>query len=138
MTKKPLRQGTKPGDGTGGMAFEDLNNHYEPEEEIRCVFYTLVVRNEALKKKWKGGLKDYSEKYNAFFNDKITTTCFMGPYWDEQFAALVENGLEQNKDFILFDASNVILEKDYTPFPFRVDWLGGYVHQAGVMIFMRN
>ena len=56
----------------------------------------------------------------------------MGPYWDDHYAELVANGLEQNKDFVLFDASDVILMKDYTPFPFRVDWLDGYIHQAGV------
>ena len=32
---------------------DDVHNHYRPEEEIRCVFYSLVVRNESVKRKWR-------------------------------------------------------------------------------------
>lgn len=108
------------------------------QAEIRCVFYTLAVRNEVLKKKWRGGLSDYWSRFNTIHNASLTVSCFMGPYWDEQFEALLANGLEERKDFIVFDASNVILMKDFEPFPFRVDWLDGYVHKAGVMVFLKQ
>ncbi len=112
--------------------------HLSPEAEIRCVFYTLAVRNEALKKKWRGGLSDYWRKYTTVHNASLTISCFMGPYWDEQFEALIANGLEERKDFIVFNASNVILMKDFEPFHFRVDWLDGYVHEAGVMVYVKQ
>lgn len=115
-----------------------VRERFDPEAHIRCVFYTLAVRNEALKKKWRNGLLDYWGKYNNVHNDEITASCFMGPYWGEQRAALFANGLEERKDFIVFDASDVILAKDFEPFHFRVAWLGGYVHDAGVMIYLRH
>ncbi|NLH76577.1 MAG: hypothetical protein GX465_06025 [Acidobacteria bacterium] len=117
---------------------DDPENHYRAEEQIKCVFYSLVVRNEAVKKKWRARLKDYWRRYGAVYNDDITATCFMGPYWDEQYGELIEKGLEAGRDFVLFDASNVILEKDGTAFPFKTGWIGGYVYQAGVMIFLRH
>ena len=109
-----------------------------PQAEIRCVFYTLAVRNEALEKKWRGGLPDYWSRFNTIHNSGITVSCFMGPYWGEQLEALIANGLEERKDFIIFDASDVILKKDFEPFRFRVDWLDGYVHKAGVMIYIKQ
>jgi len=109
-----------------------------PEAEIRCVFYTLAVRNEALKKKWRGGLSDYWSKYNTIHNASLTVSCFKGPYWDDQYGELTGFGLVEGKDFILFDASNVTTMKDFEPFRFRVDWLAGYVHKAGMMIFLRH
>lgn len=111
---------------------------FSPEAQIRCVFYTLVVRNEALKGKWKDGLQDYWRKYNALHNDDISTNCFMGPYWDEQIDALIANGLKARTDFALFDASDVIVWKAYEPFPMPVGWLAGYVLKGGVMIYMKQ
>lgn len=138
MTNKNVKQGAEPEHGDGEKITDVVHNYIEPEAEIRCVFYTLAVRNEALKKKWRDGLYDYWRRYRTEHNDSITATCFMGPYWDEQFKKLIENGLEEGKDFILFDASDVILMKDFQPFHFRVDWLDGYVHKTGVMVYMKH
>ena len=114
------------------------DGHLRLEDAVRCVFYTLAVRNEALAKKWPGGVRGYWETYPNNHNDRLTACCFMGPYWDEQREALLKSGLKEGKDFTIFDASNVILEKDYEPFHFRIAWLDGFVHQAGVMIYLRN
>lgn len=138
MFKKAMRKAIRPDVHDDPTFMDDPQNHYRPNAAIRCVFYTLVVRNESVKRKWKTGLKDYWRRYGAVYNDDITATCFMGPYWDEQYDELINYGLKEGQDFVIFDASNVILEKDYTPFPFKAGWLDGYVHQAGVMVFMRH
>jgi len=136
--EKLMRYCAAPGQEDGEKDLWIVQRRLAPEAEIRCVFYTLAVRNEALKKKWRGGLSDYWSRYNTIHNAGLTVSCFMGPYWDEQFEALIANGLEERKDFIVFDASNVILMKDFEPFHFRVDWLDGFVHKAGVMIHIKQ
>lgn len=112
--------------------------HLDPDAQIRCVFYTLVVRNESLKRKWKAGLHSYWKEYNAQYNNDISTNCFMGPYWDEQVDALIASGLKARTDFALFDASDVIMKKAYEPFPMPVSWLAGFVLDGGVMIYMKQ
>lgn len=112
--------------------------HLDPEAQIRCVFYTLVVRNEPLIKRWREGLEDYWRRFNALHNDTISTNCFMGPYWDDQIQALVASGLKAWEDFVLFDASDVVVMKDHEHFPLPVGWLDGYVLDAGVMIYMKQ
>lgn len=136
--EKLMRYCAAPGQEDGEKDLWIVQRRLAPEAEIRCVFYTLAVRNEALKKKWRGGLSDYWSRYNTIHNAGLTVSCFMGPYWDEQFEALIANGLEERKDFIVFDASNVILMKDFELFHFRVDWLDGFVHKAGVMIHIKQ
>lgn len=138
MTNEPFDPGGNSGDGDGYRFLDDPQDHYRPEGEIRCVFYSLVARNEALLLKWNGGLKDYWLRYGAEYNDSLTVTSYMGPDWDEQYDKLVTAGLKQGKDFIIFDACDVILMKDHTPFPFRANWLGGYVLKGGVMIYLKN
>ena len=59
MTNEPSNPGDNSGGGDGYRFLDDNQNHYRPEEVVRCVFYSLVARNEAVQLKWNGGLKDY-------------------------------------------------------------------------------
>ena len=51
---------------------------HSKEEKFRCAFYTLVIRNEALAKHYKGGMPGFMKNYGARCNDHITVWCDMG------------------------------------------------------------
>ncbi len=113
---------------------EEDRSLYTADKEIRCVFYALVVRNQALEKKYEGGLRGFLKKHGGEYNDEIATICYMSPEFGPDVEDLKKNGLEPRKDFIVLYDDGV--NKDYEPFPFEVGWLGGYYHQGGVMVFM--
>lgn len=98
------------------------------------MFYALVVRNQALEKKYEGGLRGFLKKHGGEYNDEIATIYYMSPEFGPDVEDLKKNGLEPRKDFIVLYDDGV--NKDYEPFPFEVGWLGGYYHQGGVMVFM--
>ncbi len=114
---------------------------YTPEKEIPCVFYALIIRNQALERKYAGGLKGFLKLHGGIYNDEITTLCYMAPefYFDE--VDLESNGLEAGKDFVEF-ADDIYRHPSYgrnkEPYPFDVPWLGGYYQDGGVMVFMIN
>jgi hypothetical protein len=118
---------------------EDDRIQYTSEKEIRCVFYALVVRNQALEKKYTGGLTGFLKRHGGEYNDEILTICYMAPEFDSDVADLKANGLELDKDFLLLiddlygPPSSY---KDFEPYPFEVSWLGGYYHEGGVVVFM--
>jgi len=125
-------------DDSGQKPRKEDDSRYTPEEEIRCVSYGLVVRNQALENKWRGGLKDYLRKYGSAYNDKIAVNCEMGFYFDKQLNDLADNGLDMNEDFTLFDAGADRILNDGESCPTNADWLGGYCHDGGVMVFMKH
>lgn len=115
-------------------------SYYAPEEEILCACYALVARNQAIEKKWRGGLKTYVRKYGCRYNDKIATDSYleMGFYFERQLIDLADNGLDMNDDFTLFDACGDKIVHDGEPCPTNADWLGGYFQYGGVMVFMNQ
>jgi len=118
---------------------EDERIQYTPEKEIRCVFYTLIVRNQALEEKYRGGLRGFLKKYGGVYNDEILTICYMAWEFDADIADLEANGLEGRKDFVLLidDQFGVPWEHDdFEPYPIEIPWLRGYYHKGGVVVFM--
>ena len=112
-------------------------SEYTSNREIRCAFFTLVIRNEALEEKYKGGLEAFVNKYLCEYNDDITKRIamaadYLGPALDE----IEESGLLSETDYLLFDASGHILcpEEDYTEAYLGVDWLKGYYLDSGTMV----
>jgi hypothetical protein len=130
-------------DGGSGLGKSEralcaIYDFFKPEAAVRCDFYTMAVRNEALQKKWRAGLHDYWRRYRTAHNGSLTISCFRETSWDDQYDALIENGLTEGKDFIIIDAGRVLESKDLEPFHFRVDWLDGYIHEAGLMIHLKH
>ena len=83
---------------------------HSKEEKLRCAFYTLVIKNEALAKKYKGGMPGFMETYSAICNDHITVWCDMGSDINEAIDDLIENGLTMDEDFVFFDAASYSME----------------------------
>jgi len=108
---------------------------YNSKKELICVFFTLVIRNQALEDKYPGGHKSFLRKYGGEYNDEITLNCFMAPEFDDEIEDLDKSGLVANEDFVLFDVGIPLYEiEDYRPFKTGVGWLSGYYKQGSVMI----
>jgi len=43
-----------------------------------------------------------------------------------------------NEDFTLFNAGADRVLNEGEPCPMNADWLGGYFHEGGVMVFMKH
>ena len=76
------------------------------EERFRCDFYTLVIKNKALEKHYKGGLHGFMEKYYARCNNHITVWCDMGSDINDAINDLFENGLTMDEDFVFLDVAS--------------------------------
>ena len=89
----------------------DLYVVHSKEEKLRCAFYTLVIRNEALMKHYKGGMPGFMKNYGARCNDHITVWCDMGSDINDAIDDLIENGLTIDEDFVFFDAASYSMEQ---------------------------
>jgi hypothetical protein len=119
-----------------------LNLVYEDEEELRCVFNAVVIRNSALNAKYPGGLRAYIERHGGICNRAITADSFMGGEIDEVVADLLAHGLEHRRDFLCVDAgghavaAGVRGERLFKPRPvdLGVDWLEASYHKGGILV----
>jgi hypothetical protein len=117
------------------LAGENAPCFYNPEKEFKCVFFTLVIRNQALENKYPGGHIAYPIKYGGEYNDQITLNSFMAPEFDEEIEDLEQNGLIANEDYLLFDVGILPHEiEDYTPFKTSVSWFSGYYKKGSIII----
>ncbi len=86
---------------------------YQSAGELRCAFITIVVKNEALKAKYPGGIEAYARKFHARFNDRITVTCSMGEI-DDNISALKKHDVSADEcvmvDFTDYSLMNSVAE----------------------------
>ena len=105
-----------------------IESEFTSEPEISCVFYTLVIRNEAINQKYEGGLKAFVAGHGVKYNNDITVMLFMGS--DNLYDAsdmLQNKGLKWEEDFTYFDATAMSRKKPKVETsPFKVKWLKGY------------
>jgi hypothetical protein len=119
-----------------------LNLVYEDEEELRCVFNAVVIRNSALNAKYPGGLRAYIEKHGGICNRAITADSFMGGEIDEVVEDLLAQGFEHRKDFICVDAGGHAIaagvrgERLFKPRPvdLGVEWLEASYYKGGIVV----
>ena len=83
---------------------------HNSRRKIRCCFLTVVVKNKALIKHYKGGLKGFMDKYSARCNHDIAVDCYMGGEVDDTIKDLLGNGLTIDEDFTVFDAGCYALD----------------------------
>ena len=117
---------------------------FSSDDEIRCVFHTLVVKTESLKIKYPGGVRAFVEQYNGRCNKKLAVICGMGEEdLDDAFTDIENSGLIDRLDFAYFDASRDAMEyalfkklygKMGRQVDFSIDWIEGYVHNGGTIV----
>lgn len=117
------------------------SDYFEPylahgdQNELKTVFYTVVVRNEALKKIYPGGVGAYHRKHSPKGNRDICISCYMGGDVDDCVDDLLVCGLLPQNDFICFNSTLGTIcvdwdEIDGTSRDMRVDWLKGCYHDG--------
>jgi hypothetical protein len=79
---------------------------HSKEEKFKCVFYTLVIRNEALAKHYTAGLPGFMKNYGATCNDHITVWCDMGSEINDAVNDLITSGLALDEDFVFLDVAS--------------------------------
>ena len=122
-----------------------LNLVYSDDEAMRCVHISIVIKMDALRKKYKGGPKAFAEKHYAKCNREIAVLCAMSDFELEGPAnELVERGMVHKEAFLYFDViCDIILphsmakgptEDSPRNFNLGVDWLEGYIEGNAVMV----
>ena len=66
---------------------------YTTQRKLRCVFYSLVIKTQALKQKYPGGIRGFGKKEGGRYNKQITVCCYMGSDVDDACLDLKEKGL---------------------------------------------
>jgi len=117
---------------------------FDSSKEIRCVFLTLVVRVDSLRKKYKEGIGKFLKRHGARCNRELAYLCTMGGEdLDEPIMDLQRNGFAIGEDFICFDAAMKLLGMELTKgfnkrrsedIRFPVEWLAGRVQKGAVVV----
>jgi len=96
-----------------------IESEFTSEPEISCVFYTLVIRNEAINQKYEGGLKAFVAEHRTQYNNDITVMCFMSSDNLYDASEMLQNkGLKWEEDFTYFDAT-AMSRKGHMSFLYR-------------------
>jgi hypothetical protein len=105
-----------------------IESEFNSAPEISCVFNTVVIRNESINQRFKGGIKSFVSEHRVSYNNELSVMCFMGPAdLDDTLEMLENKGLKWEEDFTWFDATAISRKKPKVKaIPFRVKWLKGY------------
>ncbi len=120
----------------------NLHAAYTSLPKLRCVFFTIVIRNQSLQDKYPGGRDAFINEHGGQCNDHITIYCDMGGDIEDVFKALDECEMEHKTDFAALDAglSEMLCsfkpEMREKPFPVDtgVDWLKGQYWKDNVRV----
>ncbi len=82
---------------------------HSSQKEIKCIFCTVIVRNEALMEKYSGGIRASTENHKASCNVDISSTFHMGDGVNVVCADLEINGFDHGIDFVVFDSAGFAL-----------------------------
>lgn len=120
------------------MPKDRKQSEFTSENAIKCVYYTLVIRNEALQEKYDGGLELFVRKYRCQYNDKITV---VSGVLEEEIAQpgddIILNRMLPTEDFFWFDAESWSRQFEqqktgddamllFSFAEYGINWLAGY------------
>jgi hypothetical protein len=125
--------------------FRDLKLVFDAEKEIRCAFHTLVVRLEAIRSKYKGGIRTFVDTYKPQCCRGLAALCGMSEEdLYEPILDIERNGLVGEQDFACFDAAGrglgfeMAQKLGMSPtkeLKFDCSWLRGFAKNGGVMVY---
>jgi hypothetical protein len=107
------------------------------DEELRCAFNAVVVKNSSIAQLYPGGMSAFDEVFPFnYCNEKITAYSSMGGEVREVIDELIACGFKHKEDFLFVDAGLYLMCGD--PGPFEVDlgvnWLAGRYEDRGVYV----
>ena len=121
---------------------DERSSHYfqphfahKDQNELKTVFYTVAVRNAALRAKYPGGVAAYHQKNTPTANRDICISCYMGGDVNDCINDLLLCGLMPPDDLICFDATAGTISVDYEeidgkPRDMGVPWLRARYHDG--------
>jgi hypothetical protein len=107
------------------------------DEELRCAFNAVVVKNSSIAQRYPGGMSAFVElcPFN-YCNEKITAYSSMDDGVSEVIDELHRLGFKHKVDYLFVDAGLYLICGD--PGPFNVDlgvsWLSGRYEDSGVYV----
>ena len=120
--------------------------HNTERKRFKCVFCSLIIKNESLAKFYDGGLQGFMDKHRLFCNEDITVGSFMGDDIDVIVDDLIGNGLEIGTDFEYIHADRLAMniQHGFTPLDlqkdldFGVNWLKGQYDRGDIFIWFAD
>ena len=120
----------------------NLHAAYTSKPKLRCVFYTIIIRNQSLNDKYPGGLEAFINEHGVQCNNYITVYYDMGSDIGDVLEAIHECGMERSVDFTTLDtmesAMLCCMKPELRKRPFtvdtRVDWLKGQYWKDNVWV----
>ena len=117
--------------------------HNTNRKKFKCVFRSLVIKNDSLVKFYDGGLQGFMDKHPLFCNENITVGNFMGNDIDVIVDDLIENGMKMDEDFIFLDATRLAfnVQSGLSPIALKkavdigIDWLIGEYDHGDIYIW---
>ena len=112
----------------------DLCLVFDANDEIYCVFFTMVVKIAALMEKYEGGLHKFMEKHEARCNRELVVLVAMSAaYLSDATEDLEEAGFVHGEDYALFDAAHFWVCSN-EQFDLGFSWLKAHYHREGMMV----
>lgn len=110
---------------------------FDSGESLKCVFFSLVVKTEALKQKYEGGLRAFVEEHDAWCNKDIVVLFAMGGFdLEDATRDLDDNGLIHGEDYVRFDPTPYAWHaEEGQEIDLGVEWLKGHVQGGGAMVY---
>jgi hypothetical protein len=107
------------------------------DEELRCVFNAVVVRNSAIVQRYPGGMSAFIElcPFNDC-NENIVAYSSMGGEVNKVINELIACGFKHREDFLFVDAGLYLMSGDDGPFPVDMEagWLEGRFEDGGIYV----
>jgi hypothetical protein len=117
---------------------------FESEVKMRCAFLSLVIKTDALRRKYEGGVRAFVEKHQAHCNRDLVVLCAMCPEdLNDPLLDIEKSGLDGEEDFAIFDAFQKALGIEMArehgmeveqEVRFPMGWLKGFVQRGGIMV----
>ncbi|MFO7964020.1 MAG: hypothetical protein R6U50_08890 [Desulfobacterales bacterium] len=111
-------------------------------KRMRCVFNSLVIRNDSIKAKYQGGLRRFHQTHGGMTNNDISVFVSMDDEVDGVVMDLIDNGLSNGQDFTFVDAGGFSIyasmsNEDYPQdVQLQVDWLKGRYAEGGIWVWL--
>lgn len=117
---------------------------FNSDKEIRCAFFTIVIKVRALEKKYNGGIRNFMESYTPRYNRDIAVVCSMSHFDLEVLLIdLEKNRFVLHEDFECFNAADEVMSHNFptaselqknSEVTFKCTWLKKFVQGSGVMV----
>ncbi len=104
------------------------------ENELKCIFFSVVIKNESLEQKYKGGFNAFSDKYkdSLEYNNKLSLSIGMS-FGDIEdiINDLDQSGLIIGEDYIYLNASGESLRmRHQNDYELGCQWLKSYLKKG--------